>query len=151
VQEGIAAGQKVMLWVMDTDETLEMTALDAIPLGHKIALKDLAAGDTVINYAHDVGRIVAPVKRGGHVHTHNRKPSAGEGRETMNASNLSFMGYRCQNGRVGIRNMSLSCRWTTSRTPQPRQSRTPSLARLRSRTPMAGFSSTRISTCISAP
>jgi (2R)-sulfolactate sulfo-lyase subunit alpha len=73
VQEGISAGQKVMLWVMDTDETLEMTALDAIPLGHKIALKDLAAGDTVIKYAHDVGRIVAPVKRGGHVHTHNMK------------------------------------------------------------------------------
>jgi (2R)-sulfolactate sulfo-lyase subunit alpha len=62
-----------MLWVMDTDETLEMTALDAIPLGHKIALKDLAAGDTVINYAHDVARIVAPVKRGGHVHNHNMK------------------------------------------------------------------------------
>ncbi len=73
VQEGISAGQKVTLWVMDTDETLEMTALDAIPLGHKIALKDLAAGDTVIKYDHDVGRIVAPVKKGGHVHTQNMK------------------------------------------------------------------------------
>jgi len=40
---------------------------------HGIGPKALAASDTVINYAHDVGRIVAPVKRGGHVHNHNMK------------------------------------------------------------------------------
>lgn len=73
VQEGISAGQKVTLWVMDRDETVEMTALDPIPLGHKIALKDFAPGDTVIKYNNDVGRIVAPVKKGGHVHTQNMK------------------------------------------------------------------------------
>ena len=50
-----------------------MTALDAVPLGHKIALGDLKVGDTVLKYGHDVGKIVAPVGKGRHVHVHNLK------------------------------------------------------------------------------
>jgi (2R)-sulfolactate sulfo-lyase subunit alpha len=44
-----------------------------IPLGHKLALKDLAVGDTVIKYGCEIGRIVQPVKAGQHVHVHNLK------------------------------------------------------------------------------
>jgi (2R)-sulfolactate sulfo-lyase subunit alpha len=44
-----------------------------IPLGHKIALSDFKPGDTILKYGCDIGRIVAPVKRGEHVHVHNLK------------------------------------------------------------------------------
>ena len=44
-----------------------------VPIGHKVALQDLAVGDTVIKYGEDIGRIVAPVAKGDHVHTHNLK------------------------------------------------------------------------------
>ncbi len=44
-----------------------------VPIGHKVALADLKPGDTVIKYGEDVGRIVAPVGKGEHVHTHNMK------------------------------------------------------------------------------
>lgn len=71
--EGIEAGQELTGWVMDRDETITVTALDAIPLGHKVALVDLADGDTVVKYGHDIGRTVAPIKKGGHVHVHNTK------------------------------------------------------------------------------
>jgi len=47
--------------------------LNDIPIGHKVALKSLAAGDSVIKYGVDIGRIVTPAKLGEHVHVHNLK------------------------------------------------------------------------------
>jgi (2R)-sulfolactate sulfo-lyase subunit alpha len=44
-----------------------------VPIGHKIALTDLAEGDTVIKYGEDIGRMVAAAKKGEHVHTQNLK------------------------------------------------------------------------------
>lgn len=73
VVEGIAAGAELSGWVMDTDETITLTAADAIPLGHKIALAAIAEGDTIIKYGNDVGRTIAPVAAGGHVHVQNTK------------------------------------------------------------------------------
>lgn len=60
-------------WIMETDETITLEALDAVPLGHKIALQDIKRGDTVLKYGHDVGRAVADIARGRHVHVHNLK------------------------------------------------------------------------------
>ncbi|HUA69255.1 MAG TPA: UxaA family hydrolase [Candidatus Saccharimonadales bacterium] len=48
-------------------------ALKDIPLGHKIALQDFKPGDTVIKYGEDIGKVVAPIKKGGYVHVHNLK------------------------------------------------------------------------------
>ncbi len=73
VVETVRPGQTLTGWVMDTDRTLAVAALDAVPLGHKLALADIAEGDTVIKYGDDIGRAVAPVRRGGHVHVHNLK------------------------------------------------------------------------------
>ena len=36
------AGEEVSGWVMETDETISMTATEVVPLGHKLALKDIA-------------------------------------------------------------------------------------------------------------
>ena len=44
-----------------------------IPIGHKIALKDLKEGDTVIKYGEDVGRMTGGAKTGEHVHVHNHR------------------------------------------------------------------------------
>ena len=44
-----------------------------IPIGHKVALSDLAEGDTVIKYGEDIGKMVASAGKGDHVHTHNLK------------------------------------------------------------------------------
>lgn len=73
VVEGISAGQVLSGWRMDDDSTIELAALDAIPLGHKIALDDIAAGDTIVKYAADIGRAVAAIGKGRHVHVHNIK------------------------------------------------------------------------------
>ncbi|MGO9570698.1 MAG: UxaA family hydrolase [Desulfomonilaceae bacterium] len=69
----IKAGEQVQGLFMDTQEPLEMKALNHIPLGHKIALKNLKAGDTVLKYGHDIGRAVTDTTAGEHVHIHNLK------------------------------------------------------------------------------
>jgi (2R)-sulfolactate sulfo-lyase subunit alpha len=69
----VNAGTRCECLNMESDKRLEIEAAMDIPLGHKIALADLAPGDTVIKYDHDIGRVVAPIKRGEHVHVHNLK------------------------------------------------------------------------------
>ena len=51
----------------------QLKARQDIPLAHKIALKDFNAGDTVIKYGQDIGRVVAAIRAGEHVHIHNLK------------------------------------------------------------------------------
>lgn len=73
VVEDVRPGMEMVGWIMDTDETIGLQALDAVPLGHKIALRDIKAGETILKYGHDIGRAVADIGRGRHVHTHNLK------------------------------------------------------------------------------
>ena len=71
--EGVKAGQELTGWVMKEDVTLQFKVLDDIPIGHKVALVDLKPGDTVIKYGVDIGKVVAPIKKGEHLHVHNVK------------------------------------------------------------------------------
>jgi (2R)-sulfolactate sulfo-lyase subunit alpha len=73
VIEGVKAGTELTGWVMSQDRTVAVKVLDDIPIGHKIALADLAVDDSVIKYGVDIGRVVAAVKKGEHVHVHNLK------------------------------------------------------------------------------
>ena len=73
VVEDARAGMELEGWVMETDETIHVTALDDIPIGHKVALGDIASGDTIIKYGHDIGKVVAAIKVGDHVHVDNLK------------------------------------------------------------------------------
>jgi (2R)-sulfolactate sulfo-lyase subunit alpha len=71
VTEDVQPGKELTGWVMETDETVKLKSLDAVPLGHKIALGNIKAGDAVIKYGNDVGQAVADIGEGRHVHIHN--------------------------------------------------------------------------------
>jgi len=73
VVEDVEPGKPLTGWIMETDETIRLKAIDAVPLGHKIALKDIRKGDTVLKYGHDVGRAAADIGKGRHAHIHNMK------------------------------------------------------------------------------
>ncbi len=73
VVEGVTEGMTLNGWIMDEDRMIEVTARQDIPIGHKVALADMAVGDTVIKYGIDMGKVVAPVKAGQHAHVHNIK------------------------------------------------------------------------------
>jgi len=69
----IKAGETAQGLFMDTQEKIEMKSLQEIPLGHKIALTDLKVEESVIKYGHDIGKVVADIKAGEHVHIQNLK------------------------------------------------------------------------------
>ena len=73
VVEGVKAGMSLSGWIMDADRMMTLQALQDIPIGHKVALKDMATGDTVIKYGIDMGKVVATIKAGEHAHVHNIK------------------------------------------------------------------------------
>ena len=69
----IKAGEKAKGLYMDSQKPVQVKALQDIPLGHKIALTQFKKDDAVIKYGHDIGRVVAGIKTGEHVHIHNLK------------------------------------------------------------------------------
>jgi (2R)-sulfolactate sulfo-lyase subunit alpha len=73
VVEGIKAGQTLTGLILDEDRTITLSSAQDIPLGHKVALKDMKVGDTVIKYGVDIGKVVAPIRTGEHAHVHNIK------------------------------------------------------------------------------
>ena len=73
VVEGIKKGQTLTGWIMDGDRTIKVKSINSIPLGHKIALKDISKGSTILKYGHDIGKAVSKISKGGHVHIQNVK------------------------------------------------------------------------------
>ena len=73
VIEGVKAGQDLTGWIMNQDKTITVKALNEIPIGHKLALREIPSGATVIKYGHDIGRAVANINAGEHAHVHNIK------------------------------------------------------------------------------
>jgi len=73
VVEDLGANTDMLVVVTEDNSDFRLTSAEAVPIGHKIALCDLKVGDTVIKYGQDIGKIVAPVAKGRHVHTHNLK------------------------------------------------------------------------------
>ena len=71
VVEGVKAGQKLNGWIMDQDRDIAVEAKSDIPIGHKLAIKALGNGATVIKYGVDIGKAIAPIAVGEHAHVQN--------------------------------------------------------------------------------
>jgi altronate hydrolase len=91
----------------------KITANSDIDKGHKIALSDINAGEPVIKYGFPIGFAARPIQAGDWVHTHNISTALGEIlsyeyqpvlRTLPPVPARTFMGYRRNDGRVGIRN-----------------------------------------------
>jgi len=70
--EEIAPGERVSFVSLDEvgfEGLIE--ALDPIPTGHKIALKEISSGANVIEYGRPIGIAISNVEAGGLVHVHN--------------------------------------------------------------------------------
>lgn len=50
-----------------------------IPRGHKIALKQIRAGEPVVKYGSPIGTATSDIEAGMHVHTHNVESTRGRG------------------------------------------------------------------------
>ncbi len=47
--------------------------VEKVPLGHKVAMRDLAKDKEVVKYGRAVGKAAKAVSKGAHVHIHNLK------------------------------------------------------------------------------
>jgi len=85
---------------------------DAIPAGHKQALRDIAEGDFVITYGQIIGRATQNIKAGEWVHTHNVRSHLDEDvaysynfcAQTFPATKQTFRGFVRKDRRAGVRN-----------------------------------------------
>jgi altronate hydrolase len=98
------------------DTQLQITG--PIPRGHKVALRDIRAGEVVRKLGWPIGRATSPIARGSHVHTHNfattlkglneyvfaPRPAIGQPDSPSRLDARTFMGYRRNDGRVATRN-----------------------------------------------
>lgn len=69
----VATGVEVRAVTLEGKEVGLIKAVEDIPLGHKIAVRDLAQGKEVIKYGRPIGQASQAIAKGGHVHTHNVK------------------------------------------------------------------------------
>ncbi|MDT7889673.1 MAG: UxaA family hydrolase [Desulfurococcales archaeon] len=68
----IKAGEEVICaYLENPSDYIVVKSLQDIPLGHKIALRDLKRGEKVLKYGRAIGEAVQDIRRGEHVHIHN--------------------------------------------------------------------------------
>ncbi len=105
--------------------TQPIVSQNDIPIGHKMALTDIAAGEYIIKYGIPIAQATADIRPGDWVHTHNVKdvteslcnryveefkknpPESGYKTLSVECSDRTFMAYPRSNGTVGIRNYVL--------------------------------------------
>lgn len=100
-------GEKISL------ENTEIEALETIPAGHKMAVKDICEGADVIKYGFRIGTAKEDIKAGQWVHTHNIKTALGDlleykyepvHMEEKITEDAIFLGFQRPDGKVGVRN-----------------------------------------------
>lgn len=67
----VTAGTEVQTVTLDGEQMGAVKAVENIPLGHKIALRDMVAGKEVIKYGRTIGKARKDIAKGAHVHTQN--------------------------------------------------------------------------------
>jgi len=118
----VAAEDDVAVALRDlaANETIALSdrsvvVIEPIPRGHKLAVRAVAAGQSVRKYGWPIGRATADIVIGSHVHSHNLETllsgtddyeyvAAAPAGPATAASQASFLGYRRANGKVGTRN-----------------------------------------------
>jgi (2R)-sulfolactate sulfo-lyase subunit alpha len=71
VIQDVAAGVEVEAVTLEGEEVATIKAIEDIPLGHKIALRDMAEGKEVIKYGRTIGKATQDIAQGAHVHIQN--------------------------------------------------------------------------------
>ena len=92
---------------------VQAVASEEVPVGHKMAIKDIACGEPVMKYGFRIGNAKEDIKAGQWIHTHNVKTALGDlldytyepvEYEEKKTEDVTFMGFNRPNGTVGVRN-----------------------------------------------
>ncbi len=69
--QDLKAGSEVGAVTLEGKAVGSVKLVNDVPLGHKVAMRDLANGKDVIEYGRVIGMASQATPRGSHVHTHN--------------------------------------------------------------------------------
>ena len=93
---------------------VKITLKEDIVRGHKLALRDIAAGENVIKYGYPIGHATEAIPQGAWIHSHNLKTNLHDNLEytydqkvyqlDIPKSDRKVMGYLRKNNTMGIRN-----------------------------------------------
>ncbi|MEJ8566237.1 UxaA family hydrolase [Elongatibacter sediminis] len=108
----------------------EFAVVENIPALHKVAVRDIGAGERVLKYRQTIGLAEGEIRAGAHVHDHNcRVASLQRDYDPCGAARVTeivpetgrafFQGFRRANGKVGTRNFlgvitSVNCSGTVA-------------------------------------
>src|SRR5258705_12690586 len=81
VVEGVKAGAKLTGLILDEDRTITLESRQDIPIGHKVALKDMAAGGQAVKNGVFFGQKPPPPQRGGDMPVCKIQKEGGVGEE----------------------------------------------------------------------
>ena len=91
----------------------QVTVLEEIPQGHKIALLPIKEGEDIVKYGFCIGHAKKEIQKGQWVHVHNLQTALGDllsyTYEPVDSSlketeHAYFQGYRRSDGKAGVRN-----------------------------------------------
>ncbi len=71
--EDLQAGTEVGAVTLEGQPVGTVKLVENIPLGHKVAMRNIAQGKKVIEYGRAIGQASRAAPCGAHVHTHNLK------------------------------------------------------------------------------
>ena len=120
----VVAAARIPAGALVASETV--TSLEAVPFGHKLATRFIAAGEPVLKYGQAIGAATRDIPAGAHVHVQNldvsdlRLAAEAGTYAPRNEPPRHFMGFRRADGRVGTRNYvgvltSVNCSATVAR------------------------------------
>ena len=69
----LKAGDEIEAVTLEGNPVSQITLVDDVPLGHKVALRNLPKEKHLIEYGEEIGFAYVPIKLGAHVHVHNIK------------------------------------------------------------------------------
>ena len=77
----VSSGDQLEILDRDFRSAGAVTAAADIPFAHKIALRDIAMGETVKKCGEIIGMATADIPKGDYLHVHNVRSLAGTGKE----------------------------------------------------------------------
>ena len=69
----LKTGSEVSAVTLEGEFVAQVQLATDIPLGHKVAMRDIPQGKMVTEYGRTIGQATQTAARGSHVHTHNLK------------------------------------------------------------------------------
>jgi (2R)-sulfolactate sulfo-lyase subunit alpha len=69
----LKTSEQIAVVTLEGQPVKEIKLVNDVPLGHKVAMRDLALDKHVIEYGRAIGAATAAIAAGEHVHVHNIK------------------------------------------------------------------------------